>query len=93
MPEKGKVKWFSNVKGFGFVEKEGGDRDIFIHYSAIQSDGYKTLDQGEEVSFDVVDGERGPQAVNLIRAKKPPKKAAEPQAQAEPQVQGEQAQA
>lgn len=74
MPEKGKVKWFSNVKGYGFLEKEGGDKDIFAHYSAIQSDGYKTLDQGEEVTFDIVDGDRGPQATNIVRTKKPPKK-------------------
>jgi len=73
MPEQGKVKWFSNVKGYGFVEKEGSDKDIFIHYSAILSDGYRTLDQDEEVTFDIVEGERGPQATNLIRVKKPPK--------------------
>jgi CspA family cold shock protein len=78
MPEKGKVKWFSNVKGYGFLEKDGGDKDIFIHYSAIQSEGYKTLEQGEEVTFDVVEGERGPQAANLVRTKKP-KAAAEGQ--------------
>lgn len=71
MPEKGKVKWFSNVKGYGFIEKEGGDKDVFVHYSVIQSEGYKTLEQGEEVTFDVVDGERGPQASNLTRNKKP----------------------
>ena len=81
MPEKGKVKWFSNVKGFGFLEKEGGDKDIFVHYSSIQSDGYKTLDEGEEVTFDIVEGDRGPQATNVIRLKKPPsapKEAAKP---------------
>lgn len=87
MPEQGKVKWFSNVKGYGFVEKNGGDKDIFIHYSAILSDGYKTLDQDEEVTFEIVEGDRGPQAVNLIRVKKPPKekpqeKAAAPAAEA-----------
>ncbi|MBI3307306.1 MAG: cold shock domain-containing protein [Candidatus Omnitrophica bacterium] len=71
MPEKGKVKWFSNVKGFGFIEKEGGGPDIFIHYSAIQGDKYKTLDENEEVTFDIVQGEKGPQAANLIRSKKP----------------------
>lgn len=73
MPEKGKVKWFSNVKGYGFLQKEGDDRDIFVHYSAILSDGYKTLDSEEEVTFDVVDSDKGPQAKNVIRVKKPPK--------------------
>lgn len=81
MPEQGKVKWFSNVKGYGFVEKNGGDKDIFVHYSAILSDGYKTLDQDEEVTFEIVEGDRGPQAVNLIRVKKPPKE--KPQEKAE----------
>ena len=74
MPEKGKVKWFSNVKGYGFLEKDGGGQDIFVHYSVIQGDGYKTLDDGEEVSFDIVQGERGPQAANVIRSKKSAKK-------------------
>jgi len=73
MAEQGKVKWFSNLKGFGFLEKEGGDKDIFVHYSAILGDGYKKLESGEEVSFDVEEGPRGPQAKNVIRAKKPPK--------------------
>ena len=77
MPEKGKVKWFSNVKGYGFIEKEGGGKDIFIHYSAIQSEGYKTLETGEEVTFDISEGERGPQAVNLVRNKKPGEKKGE----------------
>ena len=70
MPEKGKVKWFSNVKGYGFLEKEGGTQDIFIHYSAIQGEGYKKLAEGEEVTFDLVQGERGPQAQNVVRSKK-----------------------
>ena len=70
MPEKGKVKWFSNVKGYGFLEKEGGSQDIFVHYSAIQGEGYKKLEEGEEVTFDVVQGERGPQAANVMRSKK-----------------------
>jgi cold shock protein len=71
MPDKGKVKWFSNVKGYGFLEKEGGTQDIFVHYSAIQGEGYKKLLEGEEVDFDVVQGEKGPQAANVIRTKKP----------------------
>ena len=74
MAEKGKVKWFSNVKGYGFLEKEGGGQDIFIHYSAIQGEGYKKLGEGEEVTFDIVQGEKGPQAANVIRSKKSEKK-------------------
>ena len=71
MPEKGKVKWFSNVKGYGFLEKEGGGQDIFVHYSAIQGEGYKKLEEGDEVTFDIVQGEKGPQATNVVRSKKP----------------------
>ena len=71
MAEKGKVKWFSNVKGFGFLEKEGSEKDIFVHYSSIQGDGYKKLLEGEEVTFDLVEGEKGPQAANVVRNKKP----------------------
>jgi CspA family cold shock protein len=70
MPDKGKVKWFSNVKGYGFLEKEGGSQDIFVHYSSIQSEGYKKLEEGEEVTFEVVQGEKGPQATNVVRQKK-----------------------
>ena len=71
MPEKGKVKWFSNVKGYGFLQKEGDTQDIFIHYSSIQGEGYKTLKESEEVTFDIVQGEKGPQATNVVRNKKP----------------------
>ncbi|HNX69116.1 MAG TPA: cold-shock protein [Candidatus Omnitrophota bacterium] len=71
MADKGKVKWFSNVKGFGFLRKEGEERDIFIHYSAIQGEGYKRLNPDEEVEFDIVQGEKGPQAQNVLRTKKP----------------------
>ena len=76
MPEQGKVKWFSNVKGYGFLEKEGAGQDIFVHYSSIQGDKYKTLDEGEEVAFEIVQGEKGPQAANVVRLKK----AAKPEA-------------
>ena len=72
MAEKGKVKWFSNVKGFGFLRKEGEEKDIFVHYSVIQGEGYKRLNPDEEVEFDIVQGEKGPLAQNVIRHKKTP---------------------
>ena len=62
--EKGKVKWFNAEKGFGFIEREGGN-DVFVHFSAIIMDGYKSLAEGTEVEFDVVDGAKGPQAANV----------------------------
>ncbi|WP_110114589.1 cold-shock protein [Bacillus sp. CGMCC 1.16541] len=61
---QGKVKWFNAEKGFGFIEVEG-QNDVFVHYSAIQGDGFKTLEEGQEVSFEVVEGARGPQAANV----------------------------
>ncbi|HLS89408.1 MAG: cold-shock protein [Limnochordales bacterium] len=64
--ERGRVKWFSNEKGYGFIEREGGE-DVFVHYSAIQQEGFKTLEQGEEVEFEIVQGARGPQAANVLR--------------------------
>ncbi|CAN7353328.1 cold-shock protein CspD [Rossellomorea sp. LjRoot5] len=64
--QNGKVKWFNNEKGFGFIEVEGGD-DVFVHFSAIQGEGFKSLEEGQEVSFDVVDGNRGPQAANVVK--------------------------
>ena len=63
---QGKVKWFNGEKGFGFIEVEGGD-DVFVHFSAIQSEGYKTLDEGQAVEFEVVKGARDPQAANVIK--------------------------
>ena len=62
--EKGKVKWFNSEKGFGFIEREEGN-DVFVHFSAIMMDGYKTLSEGMEVQFEVVDGAKGPQASNV----------------------------
>ncbi len=64
---KGKVKWFNAEKGFGFIVSEEG-KDVFVHFSAILSDGYKTLNEGEEVTFDVVDGDRGPLAKNVVKS-------------------------
>jgi len=64
--QNGKVKWFNNEKGFGFIEVEGGD-DVFVHFSAIQGDGYKSLEEGQEVSFEIVEGNRGPQAANVVK--------------------------
>lgn len=63
---QGKVKWFNANKGYGFIESESGT-DVFVHYSAIQTDGYRTLEEGEPVEFEIVDGTRGPQASNVIK--------------------------
>ncbi len=64
--QKGKVKWFNAEKGFGFIESEDGT-DVFVHFSAITMDGYKTLEEGAEVEFEVVEGAKGPQAANVVR--------------------------
>jgi len=61
----GTVKWFNAEKGFGFITKENGE-DVFAHFSQIQKDGFKSLEEGEAVSFDVVDGDKGPQATNIV---------------------------
>jgi CspA family cold shock protein len=62
--ENGKVKWFNRTKGFGFIERESG-ADVFVHFSAIQAEGFKVLDEGDEVEFEVVEGPKGPQAANV----------------------------
>lgn len=66
MSVQGKVKWFNDAKGFGFLEREGG-KDVFVHFSAIKGDGFKSLAEGEAVEFDVVDGPKGPQAANVVK--------------------------
>ncbi|GAA0480729.1 cold-shock protein [Virgibacillus sp. MSP4-1] len=64
--QNGTVKWFNAEKGYGFIQVEGAD-DVFVHYSAIQEEGFKTLDEGQSVEFDVVEGDRGPQAANVVK--------------------------
>ena len=63
----GTVKWFNAEKGFGFIEQENGG-DVFVHFSGIASDGYKTLEEGQTVTFDIIEGNRGPQAENVVKA-------------------------
>ncbi|MFZ5861578.1 MAG: cold-shock protein [Nitrospirota bacterium] len=63
---RGKVKWFNASKGYGFISQDDGS-DVFVHFSAIQGDGFKTLDEGQEVEFDVVKGAKGPQAANVVK--------------------------
>ena len=64
-PSSGKVKWFNDSKGFGFIEQDNGP-DVFVHFSAIQSDGFKTLAEGQQVQFTIAQGQKGPQAENVV---------------------------
>ncbi|WP_202081043.1 cold-shock protein [Caldalkalibacillus salinus] len=64
--QQGTVKWFNAEKGYGFIEVEGGN-DVFVHFSAIQAEGFKTLDEGQRVEFEIVEGDRGPQASNVVK--------------------------
>lgn len=63
---KGTVKWFNAEKGYGFIQVDGGN-DVFVHYSAITGEGFKTLEEGQEVQFDITEGARGPQAANVVK--------------------------
>ena len=66
MTYTGTVKWFDAKKGYGFIEREDGD-DVFVHFSAIQEEGFKSLEDGDEVEFEIVEGDRGPQAENVVK--------------------------
>ena len=66
MKLKGTVKWFNNAKGFGFIGRDDGP-DVFVHYSALNSEGYKSLQEGDVVEFEIVDGQKGPQAANVVK--------------------------
>ncbi len=65
---KGTVKWFDPEKGYGFITRDDGAGDVFVHYTAIQQEGFKTLREGESVEFEIVDGPRGPQAASVMRS-------------------------
>ncbi len=64
---EGKIKWFSDSKGYGFIEQEDGP-DVFVHFSAIQTEGFKSLNEGDKVQFEITDGPKGPQAVNVVKS-------------------------
>lgn len=65
---KGKVKWFSNAKGYGFIQMDGSEKDIFVHHTSIKAEGYRTLNEGDAVEFDLQEGPKGPKAENVCKA-------------------------
>lgn len=67
MRTTGRVKWFNDSKGFGFITREDGEKDVFVHHSAIKGEGYKSLSEGDRVEFEVVDGQKGPAADNVVK--------------------------
>ena len=67
MPMTGTVKWFNDEKGFGFITRDDGEKDVFVHHSAIQADGFRSLQEGEKIQFDVVEGQKGPAAENVSK--------------------------
>jgi CspA family cold shock protein len=69
---KGTVKWFNDAKGYGFLRVDGKDEDIFVHYSAVQAEGYRTLNEGDAVTFDLIQGPKGMKAENVVRAEEVP---------------------
>lgn len=64
----GSVKWFNDAKGYGFIQQDGSEKDVFVHYTAIQGEGFKTLAEGQKVEFELIDGPKGPQAANVTKS-------------------------